>query len=182
MTVAVLKPAQSASERVQEIADAIAQRCVESGEPPGTAVTGADLDVLAFDEARVVLRIGLVSLVNDALHRGRSSGSSEPEGGAPGRQPMHAIHGRNPTMIYRALGKPYVGADGTLKPLLHFSAGDLGKLLSDATAQRSTWQKRIGWAKEAARLVAKHGAETVEGLPVEVLADLDAKAAKAWGL
>jgi hypothetical protein len=55
-------------------------------------------------------------------------------------------------------------------------------MLADAEAQRSTWQKRIGWAKEAARLVARHGAETVEGLPVEVLADLDAKAAKAWGL
>ena len=180
MTVAVLKPAQSASERVQEIADVIAHRCVESGEPPGTAVTGADLDALAFDEARVVLRIGLVSLVNDALHRGRRT---EPESDAArGRQPMHAIQGRNPTMIYRALGKPYVGAEGTLKPLLHFSASDLGKMLADAEAQRSTWQKRIGWAKEAARLVARHGAETVEGLPVEVLADLDAKAAKAWGL
>lgn len=64
-TPPLIDPESGVSERVLAVAQAIHDRCVVTGRPASAEIGDADLDSLAEDEARLVLRVGLISLVND---------------------------------------------------------------------------------------------------------------------
>lgn len=160
--------------------EAWALRCIESGQPPSEVVTDAEINDLSSDDLLRFARIGAVASVNDWLHneRGRKvedESAPQPRYGPP----MHACRGRNPT-LWRALGITLGGADGRLKALINFSADDLRSLAADAKLQRAAWTKRESWALTAEKALREHEAELLVDLPAEVLADLDARAEKAW--
>lgn len=191
-------PGDSLSERVLAIAHAIRDRCIETGQPASVEVQDDDLSALGEDEARFVLRVGMISLVNDAMHMGRCAKRvhfDEDDGGGcgsangaacampsePRRRPMHAAFGRNPTSWQHLRAITHCGADGLQRPLLKFSVADLDSFTEKARTQRDAWSARERWLRTARKAIDKHGAETIEALPAEVLKKLDGAAGKAWG-
>lgn len=173
--------ASSAAVDLRPAINRVLERCLKDRVPPSRALTDEDLVRLTDAEADAILRHGYASLVSDALHRQRTARSGESSSGSDGpiRTPgMHPAQGRNPTR-YQGLGK-WLSIGGEYKTLLQFTEGDLSELERVAASQRRAWGRRAAWAKAARRSLKGHDAEALAELPEEILAELDAKAIKAW--
>lgn len=164
-------------ERVRRITLAIAERCATSGAPPSEEVTDRDCAALDPAERAVVLRVGLITLINDVAHLARRAVTQAP--GTSRFAVLHGVHGRNP-VAWRALGIVFHGADGRLKRLLDFGREDLALLKREAALQRDAWEGRGTWATQAEAALVRARAKTLAGLPQKALERLDAEALKVW--
>lgn len=193
MGLAEEKPELSCRSRVASYISELADRCEESEQVPSAALRDEDLEALDQEESEFVLRVGLISLVNDELHARRRTNSllddevegngedSSGKGYAPRTNPIHAMQGRNPT-FWGNLGRIRLqAADGAERSLLRFTVEDWRGMVDRFSAQRDAAARRADFGRQCLRLQSQTGAERLEDLPPEVLAELDERAAEAFG-
>src|SRR5262245_55769042 len=73
-----------------------------------------------------------------------------------------------------------MAADGTMKPLLSFSAVDLTKWNDEAGVRAASWTERQAWFAEAGAALERAKVERIHELPAEIIAHLAQSAEAIW--